>query len=173
MDPHSCTTLGGVGMPGDEARIRSRFGVLPVRLLRVVRLAAGRSAVERRLLVRAGLALTAARLAQWLVPFGLARRVAGRPPRAGAPGAPSVEQIEGAVLLASACVPRANCLTRALAAQVLLGRAGHASRLCLGVRPTERFEAHAWLECEGRALLGGPGDAVELRPPGGSASVSP
>jgi hypothetical protein len=51
-------------------------------------------------------------------------------------------------------VPRATCLTQALAAQVLLMRAGIESRIVLGVRNENDFQAHAWVESQGSILLG-------------------
>jgi hypothetical protein len=53
-------------------------------------------------------------------------------------------------------VPRASCLTQALALRYLLARAGHACELHVGVRrnPLGRFEAHAWVSCNGRIVLG-------------------
>jgi hypothetical protein len=62
-----------------------------------------------------------------------------------------------AVEVASRFVPRATCLTQALTAQILLQRHGYSAILCLGVpriaaRP---FRAHAWLELDGRIILGG------------------
>ncbi len=53
-------------------------------------------------------------------------------------------------------VPRASCLTQALALQWLLARAGHASELFVGVRQdgAGRFAAHAWLSCNQRIVLG-------------------
>ncbi|MFO6448770.1 lasso peptide biosynthesis B2 protein [Erythrobacter sp. NE805] len=56
-------------------------------------------------------------------------------------------------------VPRATCLTQALALQYLLARAGHGSDLHVGVRCDDagRFEAHAWLACNGRVVIGAAG----------------
>lgn len=53
---------------------------------------------------------------------------------------------------------RSNCLSRAVAGMSLLRRRGVDSRVVLGVRPAEHGEvkAHAWLESEGRPLLGDP-----------------
>lgn len=53
-------------------------------------------------------------------------------------------------------VPRASCLTQALALQYLMARAGHACEIFVGVRCGEggRFEAHAWVACNGRIVLG-------------------
>ena len=53
-------------------------------------------------------------------------------------------------------VPRASCLTQALALQWLLARAGLASELFVGVRQDAagRFAAHAWVSCNQRIVLG-------------------
>jgi Transglutaminase-like superfamily len=48
---------------------------------------------------------------------------------------------------------RAACLEQSLALWWLLGRQGIASSVRIGTRKTEqKFEAHAWVECEGVAL---------------------
>lgn len=53
-------------------------------------------------------------------------------------------------------VPRATCLTQAMALQWLLARSGHASELFVGVRQAAggQFEAHAWVSCNQRIVLG-------------------
>lgn len=92
-------------------------------------------------------------------------RVGGRLPRArmsAGTAQPTVEDITWAVRRVSRSVPGATCLTQALAAQLLLSRRGHASRLRIGVtRPAdERLRAHAWLERDGVILIGGAGVAA-------------
>ena len=54
-------------------------------------------------------------------------------------------------------VPAATCLTQALATQFLLTRQGQVSSLRIGVTKTEagEFKAHAWLESEGKIIIGG------------------
>ena len=54
-------------------------------------------------------------------------------------------------------VPRATCLTQALAAQLLLSRFHYASQLCIGIARKEDggMDAHAWIEAEGRVVIGG------------------
>jgi hypothetical protein len=55
-------------------------------------------------------------------------------------------------------LPARPCLTQALAAQALLRwRGGRAARLQIGVAraPDGRLRAHAWLERDGRVLIGG------------------
>jgi Transglutaminase-like superfamily len=50
-------------------------------------------------------------------------------------------------------VSRATCLEESLALWWLLGKKGIAADLRIGVRKTqEKFEAHAWVEYEGKAL---------------------
>ena len=62
-----------------------------------------------------------------------------------------------AVRAAARRVPHASCLTQALALDALLARAGHRGEVRLGVarRSDGSFEAHAWVEYEGRILIGG------------------
>lgn len=56
-------------------------------------------------------------------------------------------------------IPRATCLTQAIAAKLLLGCIGDHVQLCLGVARTTdgALRAHAWVERDGKAILGGEG----------------
>ena len=67
------------------------------------------------------------------------------------------DEIAWSVTTAARYIPRATCLTQALAAQWLHTRAGCATRLRLGVtRGADGvFRAHAWLERDGRVVVGG------------------
>jgi len=129
---------------------------------RLARFLALPSTEQRLVLAAAGL-LAGVRVGLWVLPF---RRVHGavgalaNDPRLRT-GQPSVERIVWAVGAADCLVPRTNCLVRALAAHALLGRHGHVSRLKLGVAGGggRDFEAHAWLEHDGRVVIGGPVDA--------------
>lgn len=47
-----------------------------------------------------------------------------------------------------------SCLVNAISGQILLSRHNHPSRLRVGVFKDDEFEAHAWLEVEGRVVLG-------------------
>lgn len=69
----------------------------------------------------------------------------------------SLEAIIWGVEVGSAYVPRATCLTQALAAKILLSLNGHESVLKIGVGRGEDgdFKAHAWLSSEGKTILGG------------------
>ena len=61
-----------------------------------------------------------------------------------------------AVRATSRYIPGASCLTRALAAQMLLTESGYDSRIEVGVAKDEhrRFHAHAWVVCEGNIVIG-------------------
>lgn len=52
---------------------------------------------------------------------------------------------------------RADCLVQALAGQAMLLRRGISSSIAVGTarRPDGSFEAHAWLVCGDRVILGG------------------
>jgi len=109
-------------------------------------------------LVRAWWLLSAVRAGLWVVPFARLRRAvdraAGR--RRASPSRPSVDEIVWAVRVGSRYVPAATCLTQALAARVMLGREGYDSTLRIGVARAERgaLQAHAWVECDGRVVIG-------------------
>jgi hypothetical protein len=63
----------------------------------------------------------------------------------------STERVVWAVEVAGNYVPRAACLTKALAAQTMLRLGGIPTSLRIGVaKGTGSFEAHAWLESGGR-----------------------
>ena len=126
--------------------------------------------------LRAALAwpvVAAVRLGLWLLPGPLVRGVvdhAARPAawtsRPGFDPAP----IADAVVRAARAVPRASCLTQALAAQALYVAAGAPGTILLGVaRDGATLHAHAWLEHSGRVVLGdgAPADYSVLGPLGG------
>jgi hypothetical protein len=112
---------------------------------------------ELRLLIRAGGWVWVARAGLWLVPF---RRL--RPAVAFITSrtcmrtnTPVASQFAWAVSSVSRYVPRATCLTQALALHVLLRRAGLQSRIHIGVaKEGGRFEAHAWVESQDKVVIG-------------------
>ena len=113
-------------------------------------------AADRWLALRAAGWLVAARIALWTLPFA---RVQALTQRAGSRRARSARDAPGRVAWAvetvAARIPTASCLTQALAAQVMLERAGERPELKLGVATDKgAFEAHAWLELHGRAIVG-------------------
>ncbi len=114
---------------------------------------------DRRLLFQAALQTGLVSLGMRVLPFSFWRhRLQNCPGRPQGPaGSDSPDRILWAVSVAAGFVPGATCLVRSLVARDMLCRAGHTAELRLGVNPrVERpLQAHAWLECEGRVLLGG------------------
>src|SRR5437867_10234521 len=111
---------------------------------------------ERWLLLRALFIIVVARASLWLLPVAAARRLVT--------AATAVRGHEGctaqcvwAVKIASRYVPRATCLIQALAVQSLLAQAGRDAHIELGVaKDAGKFEAHAWVVCGDRIVIGGP-----------------
>lgn len=100
------------------------------------------------------------RIALWALPFGrvwsAVERVA-RGRRVVSAGSVAPEQIIWAVSVASLFVPHASCLTQALAASLMLRRVGLTPHVQFGVaRGKAGHEAHAWVELDGRIVIGGP-----------------
>jgi hypothetical protein len=127
------------------------FRVIPLRTL------ASLPPSDRRLVLGAVPLVAAIRVALWIVPVQQVWRMiraCGRLPFSVPTDLP-VSRLEWAVRAASRRVPMASCLTQALALQFLLIRTGRSSEIHLGVRKDleSGFQAHAWVECEGRVLL--------------------
>jgi hypothetical protein len=120
-------------------------------------------AVERSVFLTAVPAVLIVRILLWTLPSRVIIRTTARLARGDrtATRMPRVASsiITRAVERASRRVPGATCLTQALSAQMILRHHGHHSRLCLGVArdASGDFRAHAWLESEGRILIGGRG----------------
>jgi hypothetical protein len=104
---------------------------------------------ERVLFVEAWVLLVSARLICKVVPFGRIYKVAGQSAAfvADSDETQKIVQIRQAIDRASARVPRATCLTRGLAAVVLLRFARLPYRLEIGVLKGAdgAFSAHAWV----------------------------
>jgi hypothetical protein len=101
--------------------------------------------------VRAALSLLPSRTSLRLV-----RRLAILPDRAPRADRPAPAQLAWAVETASRVVPRATCLTQAVVGKLLLRHFGYDAQLCVGVARSSggAFYAHAWVEREGRTLIG-------------------
>lgn len=116
---------------------------------------------RRRAVLEAALWIVAIRTALLVFPFHTVLRVVrrlARPP--GRPGLPRPDPDDAvwAVQAAGRRLLRRNpCLTEALAALVVLRRAGRAATLRVGVAKDGdvRLRAHAWVEDEGRVIVGG------------------
>ncbi len=128
------------------------------------------SAAERRLLFEAWRWLLEVRLALWVMPFRSAHqrydveRVAAR--RGGRIlAAAEPEAVATAIRRARRLVPAGTCLPQAMAARALLARRGIGSDLRIGVGKDARgrLQAHAWVEIEGRIIIGELPDMARYR----------
>jgi hypothetical protein len=117
------------------------------------------SGEDRRLLLEAFAACAWFRLVLYFVSAnrlrGLAARSIRSTGRSGGPVERPVERIVWAVRTATRWTPGATCLVSGLALQRMLSRHGHRSELHIGVSRTGGvFTAHAWVERDGRVLVG-------------------
>jgi hypothetical protein len=131
--------------------------------MRVLRKWANLPRPERRLLVRALPLVACVRVGLWVLPWHVTRRLtqrlsvtartAGSSPQTDV----DVDAVARAVSRAARRVPRATCLTQAIATSVMLGRRGVPATVRFGAarNPQGRFIAHAWVECQGRIVIGG------------------
>jgi hypothetical protein len=100
------------------------------------------------------------RIALWVLPFRILQKWAAKltpeERTGGAEDRKSIYNVVWAISAAARRVPRASCLTQALAAQVMLGRRGFHTSLQLGVMKNEagNLDAHAWVERKGEILIG-------------------
>jgi len=108
---------------------------------------------DRRMLLRAWVVVAAVRGALWCCRLSTTRRMAAA--AAGKPRPGAVDELARAVNAVSRCVPRATCLTQAIALHALLRRSNHGAQVEIGVATAPQFEAHAWVQCDGRTVLGG------------------
>jgi hypothetical protein len=116
-------------------------------------------AAEKRLLLSSLIVLAAIRVALWTLNFQRVQKIADAisHPAVTHADPPAPDRIAWAVATVSRAVPHgANCLLRALATGVILKRYGYSSELKIGVMKSEAgdFQAHAWLESEGRIVIG-------------------
>jgi hypothetical protein len=116
---------------------------------------------DQRLLMRAALAVVSAKLAIRTLRLPTARAAVTRLEHVGtirSTGAPArVDRIVWAVETAGRTIPgMKNCLVQAVAAEAMLIRAGHPCELRIGAAKNgpNQLIAHAWLESEGRVLIG-------------------
>ncbi|NOT46204.1 MAG: lasso peptide biosynthesis B2 protein [Acidobacteria bacterium] len=113
---------------------------------------------EKKLLAQSLLLILAVRTALWILPFNLLNRwLKGASPVANkAADWDTIKRVVGSVRSVSRLVPYATCLTQALATRVLLRMVGQSSDLRIGVErdQNEKFGAHAWIEVDGRIVIG-------------------
>ncbi len=116
----------------------------------------GLSSQEKKLLVEALVLLYAVRLGLWALPFRALNDATSGCMKSKMHGNLAEGQIIRAVKASSKFVPRATCLTQAMAARKMLLNHGYNANLRIGVlREDDDLKAHAWLEKDGQVLIGG------------------
>lgn len=113
---------------------------------------------EKKLLIQSLLLILAVRVGLWILPFSLLDRwLSGSDPENDriADWA-TIRRVVRSVRLCSRFVPYATCLTQAMVTRVLLRLRGQPSDLKIGVEKdqNEKFGAHAWIEVDGRIVIG-------------------
>ena len=113
---------------------------------------------DRRILLSSFLLQASIRVGLWLVPFSKVQRLINRwTVRKESAGLGTEKRVVWAINATSRLVPRCTCFVRALAAQVLLRRGGCETNLRVGIakESTGGLKGHAWLERDGKILIGG------------------
>jgi hypothetical protein len=102
------------------------------------------------------LLLAAIRLGLWLLPFQTLLQNLEKLGRSTTAPPLSISHIVWMVNVSSRYMPGVKCLARALTTRVLLNWYGYASELRIGVAKGEQgLEAHAWVEYQGKVIIGG------------------
>ena len=126
------------------------------RILKFVRL----SSIEQRVLVKSAFLLVAVRLGLFIFPFrallNLLERAKSESREESNVSGMTSDRIAWAVVVASRYIPFTKCLTQALVAQILFAQYGYAAHLRIGVKKDgrKRLKAHAWVESQGRIVVG-------------------
>lgn len=126
---------------------------------------------DRKLLISAALVICAIKLGLLLLPFQTLHRLLARMTRATSrlqeADRAGLGKVVWAVTVASRYMPgSAKCLAQALATQVLLAKRGHSAHLRIGVAKSEsgQLEAHAWVESQGKIIIGSLPDLARYTP---------
>lgn len=143
------------------------------------------SAADRRLLAETGLQLVFTRLGLWLLPYERLRRVLRRT-RPSRPEQPRdfTDRVSWAVHAVARRLPGTTCLAQSLTAVTLLQRRGCRADLRIGVQEPRQsaarpLDAHAWVECDGRVVVGNVPDLADygvltpVAPPAAPAAPDP
>ncbi|MDD4650597.1 MAG: lasso peptide biosynthesis B2 protein [Methanothrix sp.] len=109
---------------------------------------------KKKCLIIALAILWSMRIKLWLLPYPSVRKTVSSIKVAQRGDRLLVEDIVQSVDVASQYVMGASCLTKALAAKMLLARNGYDSTLRIGVNSCNGFAAHAWIEHNGEIILG-------------------
>lgn len=115
---------------------------------------------KKKLLSQSMIAVIVIRLSLWLFPFKTLNHWLSAFAPVGSDDRKvewnAVDSVATAVQWCSRYIPYASCLTQALAARTLLGLRGQNSQLKIGVDRDEdgKFMAHAWIEIDGKIIIG-------------------
>ena len=110
------------------------------------------SAARKILLIKSLCLIALIRLMLYLLPFSAVRKFSAR--ISGQKGNGDLVDLVWAVNVAGEYVPRSTCLSKAMAAQILLSRHNYPSQLKIGVIKEDEFEAHAWVEVDDEVVVG-------------------
>ena len=127
---------------------------------------------RRRLAAEAALLLALIRIGLWILPFPALQhaldrcarwRAGGRSLSAPEPRPGELDQVAWAVEAVARRLPGSTtCLAEALAAAAMLRSRAHAVEVRFGVERqngrARALAAHAWVECEGRVVVGAVGN---------------
>ena len=125
------------------------------------------NAGDRHLLIMTLILLAAMRLGLWLLFRTLLKLLAKiSQPVTQTTNQVSIRKIVWAVEVASRYMPGVKCLARALTTQVLMNRYNHLCQLRIGVAKdkTGILEAHAWIEHQGKIVIGNLADLSRFIP---------
>lgn len=115
---------------------------------------------RKKLLVKSLFLVVSVRVALWVMPFERVSSWLGGADLPESKGRPSdwdaIREAAACVRLCSQFVPRATCLTQALATRSLLHSMRLNSSLKIGVDKdaNQKFIAHAWIEVEDKIIIG-------------------
>ena len=125
---------------------------------------------DRTILITALILLGLVRLGLWLLPFQRLQRLLAQisniNPQNQNNNQTSINKIIWAVETSSRYLPGVKCLARALTAQALMSRHGYSCQLRIGVAKGEsgKLEAHAWIESQGKVVIGSLADLSRFVP---------
>jgi hypothetical protein len=130
-----------------------------------------RSWADKVLLVRSFLFVCAVRVGLWVLPYKTVQRLVNHALVPGEKATPQEEllrirRVVGAVeSMSRRLLGDKPCLVQALVAQRLLRQGGFDSELRIGVAKDGReLLAHAWLERDGRIVIGGSMSPIRYKP---------
>lgn len=94
------------------------------------------------------------RLITWIFHFNKVYQIAQDKGKNQSKNQIKLSRLIWAVNVTSNYVIRSTCLTKALTAQIILEQHGYHPIINIGVMKDEEFEAHAWVEINGKVVLG-------------------